>query len=342
MLTQARPELFLYNMSKAKREGKIFVDYLRNGETASAVAAFSAGELSRMRSTDTAVLDGAFVPASTPAGSATLAESSARVRAEREPVSLLPAMRERDNSPDPSLPAPVWQRRPALLYGGGAALAMLLLLLWLGTRREDPKGPPRAAAITPAQTSTAVPPSGVPPLAAAAAPVPPPTAASGTPLAAEPSAPPEPSEVPAVPDPAAAPPAPRRIAVAPAPSKAARAKAARAEASAAREVAKPSEPALPPPAANITTTPDGPTATELGRAAQRELIQGHLAAAADLYSQATKVDPRNEPAWRGLGLANERLGRKAEAAKALQRALDLNPNGPNAGMLRARLEKLRQ
>jgi bifunctional non-homologous end joining protein LigD len=40
-LQQARPELFLASMSKEKRKGKIFVDYLRNGETASAVAAYS-------------------------------------------------------------------------------------------------------------------------------------------------------------------------------------------------------------------------------------------------------------------------------------------------------------
>jgi bifunctional non-homologous end joining protein LigD len=42
MLTRARPELFLHKISKAAREGKVFVDYLRNSETASAVAAFSA------------------------------------------------------------------------------------------------------------------------------------------------------------------------------------------------------------------------------------------------------------------------------------------------------------
>ena len=41
-LVKAEPRLFLANMSKAKREGKIFVDYLRNSETASAVSAYSA------------------------------------------------------------------------------------------------------------------------------------------------------------------------------------------------------------------------------------------------------------------------------------------------------------
>ena len=41
-LVKAEPKLFLANMSKAKREGKIFVDYLRNSETASAVSAYSA------------------------------------------------------------------------------------------------------------------------------------------------------------------------------------------------------------------------------------------------------------------------------------------------------------
>jgi bifunctional non-homologous end joining protein LigD len=41
-LVKAEPALLLSNMSKAKRTGKVFVDYLRNGETASAVCAYSA------------------------------------------------------------------------------------------------------------------------------------------------------------------------------------------------------------------------------------------------------------------------------------------------------------
>jgi bifunctional non-homologous end joining protein LigD len=41
-LVRAEPKLFIAEMSKARRTGKVFVDYLRNSETASAVAAFSA------------------------------------------------------------------------------------------------------------------------------------------------------------------------------------------------------------------------------------------------------------------------------------------------------------
>ena len=41
-LTRARPDLFLAKIAKASRGGKVFVDYLRNSETASAVAAYSA------------------------------------------------------------------------------------------------------------------------------------------------------------------------------------------------------------------------------------------------------------------------------------------------------------
>ncbi|HEX4884743.1 MAG TPA: DNA ligase D [Casimicrobiaceae bacterium] len=40
-LARTLPALFIANMSKAKRSGKVFVDYLRNGETATAVAAYS-------------------------------------------------------------------------------------------------------------------------------------------------------------------------------------------------------------------------------------------------------------------------------------------------------------
>jgi len=41
-LVRAEPKLFTAKMAKAGRGGKVFVDYLRNSETASAVAAFSA------------------------------------------------------------------------------------------------------------------------------------------------------------------------------------------------------------------------------------------------------------------------------------------------------------
>lgn len=41
-LVKAQPDLFIATISKAQRSGKIFVDYLRNSETASAVSAYSA------------------------------------------------------------------------------------------------------------------------------------------------------------------------------------------------------------------------------------------------------------------------------------------------------------
>jgi bifunctional non-homologous end joining protein LigD len=41
-LVRAQPDLFTATISKDKRTGKIFVDYLRNSETASAVSAYSA------------------------------------------------------------------------------------------------------------------------------------------------------------------------------------------------------------------------------------------------------------------------------------------------------------
>jgi bifunctional non-homologous end joining protein LigD len=41
-LVRSQPKLFVAEMSKAKRAGKVFVDYLRNSETASAVSAYSA------------------------------------------------------------------------------------------------------------------------------------------------------------------------------------------------------------------------------------------------------------------------------------------------------------
>jgi len=40
MLAKERPDLFTAKMAKQKRSGRLFVDYLRNAEAASAVAAY--------------------------------------------------------------------------------------------------------------------------------------------------------------------------------------------------------------------------------------------------------------------------------------------------------------
>jgi serine/threonine protein kinase len=100
--------------------------------------------------------------------------------------------------------------------------------------------------------------------------------------------------------------------------------------------------AAPAKPAAATPKPTGPmlSASDLVQAAARELIQGHLSAAADLYSQATRLDPKSEAAYRGLGLTYERLGKRQDAIRALSRALSLAPNGQNAAMVKARLEKL--
>jgi Flp pilus assembly protein TadD len=92
----------------------------------------------------------------------------------------------------------------------------------------------------------------------------------------------------------------------------------------------------PAPAAK----PDVPSAEELNRGANQELLQGHLARAAELFERASQRDPHNVAAFRGLGLANERLGRSTEAVRAYQRAIALEPGGAQTPLLRERLQRL--
>jgi eukaryotic-like serine/threonine-protein kinase len=70
------------------------------------------------------------------------------------------------------------------------------------------------------------------------------------------------------------------------------------------------------------------------------LVQGRIPEAIGLFREATLVFPNNATAWRGLGLANERLGRRPEAAEAYRRYLRLAPRAGDADSVHGRIASL--
>jgi len=73
--------------------------------------------------------------------------------------------------------------------------------------------------------------------------------------------------------------------------------------------------------------------------ALRQLGRNTEAAAA--FQRATTAAPEKAPGWLGLALSLEADGRGAEAAAALERYLSLEPSGPDADNVRARIARLR-
>jgi serine/threonine protein kinase len=84
----------------------------------------------------------------------------------------------------------------------------------------------------------------------------------------------------------------------------------------------------------------GSLAREWTREADALALGGQLPAAADLYRRTTTIAPRYAPAWRGLGIVSERLGRPADARRAFARYLELAPGAHDADRIRARLDGL--
>lgn len=81
-------------------------------------------------------------------------------------------------------------------------------------------------------------------------------------------------------------------------------------------------------------------ATELTNEGNQLALRGLLPAAIDRYRDATLAAPRHAPAWRGLGIANERMNRVAEARQAYERYLRIAPTAADADRIRQRLESL--
>lgn len=68
---------------------------------------------------------------------------------------------------------------------------------------------------------------------------------------------------------------------------------------------------------------------------------GRNAEAAAAFEHATALAPGQAPGWLGLALSLEADGRGGDAATALERYLSLQPSGPDADNVRARIARLR-
>ena len=97
------------------------------------------------------------------------------------------------------------------------------------------------------------------------------------------------------------------------------------------------ESAEPPAAEAMTET--GPGARHRIEAGSRALLGGDFHSARRAFARATREAPTDTAAWRGLGLAHERLGDVAAARRAYRRALR-HASAAEAAPLRGRLERL--
>jgi hypothetical protein len=118
----------------------------------------------------------------------------------------------------------------------------------------------------------------------------------------------------------------------------------------------PREGTVPPPVAAKKTEPRPPSphrptaapsaaqieaAKDLYQTGFQSLIQGNAAAAEKAFRDALRKNPRYDLAYRGLGLANEKLGKVAAARAAFTQYLSLRPDAKDAEAIRAKIAKLR-
>jgi serine/threonine protein kinase len=106
-------------------------------------------------------------------------------------------------------------------------------------------------------------------------------------------------------------------------------------------------PPPPPPPQVVEVAPDvrGPKLDRAKAEADSDrgtqaLLKGYLPEAIEAFRAATQAAPNFAPAWRGLGLANERMGRRAEAIEAFRRYLRYAPQGAESEVVRTRLARL--
>ncbi|MBS1119330.1 MAG: serine/threonine protein kinase with repeat [Deltaproteobacteria bacterium] len=83
-----------------------------------------------------------------------------------------------------------------------------------------------------------------------------------------------------------------------------------------------------------------PSAEVLYRAGFQAFVHGDTKAALASFNRAQQANPSFAPAWRGLGMVQERIGDKAAAKSAFARYLQLAPAAADADQIRARAGRL--
>jgi Flp pilus assembly protein TadD len=93
-----------------------------------------------------------------------------------------------------------------------------------------------------------------------------------------------------------------------------------------------------------TTSPAEPGDDSAARAAytkgNRLLLTGDTGGAISAYEEATRLAPSSPAGYRGLGLAYEKQGNSAEAARAFRRYLKLAPGSDDRALIAERLQRL--
>lgn len=113
-----------------------------------------------------------------------------------------------------------------------------------------------------------------------------------------------------------------------------------------QRVARKPRPVVPVPVAardsGPAPEPEPPTKTAEARYRDglKLLVQGKLDDAVRRLNEALRYNPRLSLAYRALGLAYQKLGRRALAREAFGRYLELRPGAPDAAAIRARIEGL--
>lgn len=99
-------------------------------------------------------------------------------------------------------------------------------------------------------------------------------------------------------------------------------------------------PRVSPLESPLERAPDLDRASTLVREGGAALLRGRFPRARELFREATEIDDTHAAAWRGLGLASERMGMAPEAARAYRRYLALASDAQDSDRVRERLASL--